>query len=646
MGLSQSLWTGLSSLQSHQSWTDVISNNLGHANTDGFKYSDVGFTDTLYNSLNSGAAESAGRGSINPSQKGTGVTVDSILQTFTQGTPRQTNRTFDCAIDGNGFFVLGGIKNGSNYYSRNGSFYLSAPLSGNPLEQNLQSAEGLIVQGYQATGGVISDTISDITLPSLSTKLDGEATTELKFDGNVDSNVDVLEGNSIQTVAEGTTTGGWISNTASTINVGGVETSQALLDKTTSSPANGSTDLADISFLRSAGNEQDLFGSVPAGYGLDSRSLTIDFTKGSKTYSETFVYGTDGTTLDDLTRWLTGGVGDAGTPETQRIEGGALGTVRTREYTVAGDGYAAPAEQAGGYYSIDDSGNFSLSIASNLGKYNTISNISISTDTTVTNASTGETRNLQTHYNDFFEPNPSYKEDSSGGSAISLTDIYLPSNEADVGTVKETERVNYTLISRDSNGSTWRWFADGDYGSVEEADLNKGTGIIRFGTTSKTGEQQVVDSTTDGGTTYTMDFSALTQLSSPNSANITQDGYPDGELDGYVIDQYGVIDGTYTNGLTQHLAKIAMAVIPNDNGMEQVGNTLWKTSGVSGEPMFNTTENQNVFGTVNSTYLESSNVNMANQMTRLIMSQRGYQLGSKIVTTSDDMLKEAAALKR
>ena len=56
----------------------------------------------------------------------------------------------------------------------------------------------------------------------------------------------------------------------------------------------------------------------------------------------------------------------------------------------------------------------------------------------------------------------------------------------------------------------------------------------------------------------------------------------------------------------QHLAKIAMAVIPNDNGMEQVGNTLWKTSGVSGEPMFNTTENQNVFGTVNSTYLESS----------------------------------------
>ena len=182
---------------------------------------------------------------------------------------------------------------------------------------------------------------------------------------------------SIATVAEGTTTGGWISNTAATINVGAVESSGALLDGTAA--ASGTTDLTSLSFTRGSGNTEKLFANIPDGFSVDSRELTVSFKRGSHTYTETFVYGTDGTTLDDLTTWLTGGVGDAGTSTTQRIDGGAMGTIRSREYTVEGDGYAAPAEQAGGYYAYDDSGNFSLSIASNLGKNNTISDIVIST---------------------------------------------------------------------------------------------------------------------------------------------------------------------------------------------------------------------------------------------------------------------------
>ena len=645
MGLSQALWTGLSSVKSHQTWTDVISNNLSQSNTTGFKYSDVSFSDIFYQTVSASSAENGNRGSRNPSQVGLGVSVGNISQNFTPGGMDLSSRTFDCAIDGNGFFVLGGPHNStSNYYTKNGNFYLSAPLADNPLQQYLQSADGLIVQGYQGINGVISDTISDITLPTLGAHLDGEVTTALTFSGNLNSGSSIINGNSINTVLNGSGASGWISNTAATINVGAVQTTGTLLAD--DAPASGATDLANLSFKRGTGSTQDLFGTIPAGFSLESRTLTVEFTKGSHNYSETFVYGEDGTTLDDFTAWLTGGVGDAGTTNTQRIAGGALGTVRTREYTVEGDGYAAPAEQAGGYYAYDEDGNFSLSIASNLGKLNTISNVRISTQTAVTNASTGETRNLQTFYDKFFQSNPLYPEDSAGGNTNSLTDIYLPSPEAEVGTVKESERINYTLISRDSNGSTWRWFADGDYNSVDDSILNRGTGIIRFGPTSQAGEQQVIASTIDGGTNYTMDFSAMTQVGIDSSAHITQDGYPDGELESYLIDQYGVIDGSFTNGRQQNLARIGMAVIPNQNGMEQIGDTLWRTSKVSGDAVYNSIENIGMFGEIRSKHLESSNVEMANEITKLLMSQRGYQLGSKIITTADDMLKEAAGLKR
>ena len=641
MGLSQALWTGLTSLQSHQTWTDIIGQNISQINTTGFKYSNASFSDMLYSTINSQENERNSRGSINANQLGLGTQISSISQVFTPGNLELTNRTFDCAIDGGGMFVLGDTNSTDRYFSRNGSFYLSKPL-GDTRTQNLQSADGLIVQGYQAVNGSISDTIGTITMPSLGTLLPGTPTSEITFLGNLNSTYPVVSGNTINTSAPGVTSGSWISDTAGTLNIGAVETSAALLNGTTGLPASGDTDLIELDFLRSA-NEKPLFGTVPSGYSVDSREITIDFTKGNTHYSETFTYGTDGTTLNDFATWLTGGIGDIGTPTTQRLDGGALGTVRTREYTVNGDGYAAPAEQAGGFYSYDESGSFMLNIASNLGSFNSISDINLTTTTKLTD-SEGNTHNNILDYDDFFSENKNYKGDNKGGSAITSSEIFLPNPEGE-GTVEEKDRYNFTLVSRDSNGSTWRWYADGDYASVDDDKLNKGTGIIRFGTTSKPGEQQVKDATVDGGTNYTFDFSEMTQLALDSSVTADQDGYKDGELKSYMIDQYGVIDGFYTNGYTDHLAQLVLAQVENSNGLEQIGNTLWKTNAVSGDPIYSTKENINMFGSVRSNHLESSNVNMANEMTKLLLSQRGYQLGSKIITTADDMLKEISNLK-
>lgn len=648
MGLSQSLWTGLSGLKSHQAWTDVIGNNLTNTNTEGFKYSAVSFSDIFYNMAQPGSAEDGGSGSTNSMQIGNGVNVASIDVVFTQGNLQETDRTFDCALEGQGFFVFGdlggsaGSENPNRYYSRNGSFYLGAPDEG-ALEQPLLSHEGLSVYGYNATDGVLGSTLESLILPSQGTTMPGLATSNIDWSGNINSGDPVVEGNSVQTVQESTSGSvGWISANGSEINIGGVETTPYLYDDsaTTSTSAMGSTDLINLAYERGSGT-QSLFTEVPAGFTADSRTIDVEYKKGGQTYTATFTYGVDGTTLEDLSEWLTGGFGDDGTPDTQRLEGGAMGTLRTREYTVDGDGFDAPAEQAGGYLRQDDTGT-QFSIASNLGAQNAISDIILTCKTHMVNASTGEERNTQNYLSDFFDEDRHYQVDELGGSATTSVDVYTADASVEGGVVEEQRSMTFTLISRDSEGSTWRWMMDGQ--ELDGTDLSKGTGIVRFGIDPQA-ETQVIASTVDGGCPYTLDFDSMTQMASADNINSVPDGYDTGELDTYTIDQYGVISGVFTNGLTEVLGKMATALIPNEEGLISIGGTMFTDSNVSGEPIFNTAENELGWATVRSKYLEASNVDSAREMSNLILSQRGYQISSTIVTTSDEMLKTAYQMK-
>ncbi len=649
MGLSQSLWTGLSGLKVHQSWTDVVGNNLTNANTEGFKYSQVNFSDILYNTQYSGSPASGDYGSMNPKQVGTGVDIASISRNFTQGNLELTDRTFDCALEGQGFFVFGdldgSVESGDGFYSRNGSFYLGSPETG-ALEQPLLSSEGLSVYGYNASGGVLSTSLESLYLPSQGTLLPGIATSEIDWSGNLFSGDDPVSANEVQTATSGNlgTAGGWISDNGSQINIGGVESTSYLYDESGTSgsvAASATTDLMDLAFKRSGG-EQSLFDSVPSGFTADSRQIEVEFTKGGLTYTSTFTYGEDGTTLEDFSNWLTGGLGDDGTSDTQRLDGGALGTIRTRAYTEAGDGFDAMAEQAGGYLRSDGTGTI-FSVASNLGSQNTVSNIRITTLTHMVNASTGEERNAQSYFSDFFNDDPNYEGDLNGGSAGKGVEVFTADSTATGGVTEEYRNMHFTLINRDSDGSTWRWIMDG-----QELDdtgaLNKGTGIVRFGT-DPSAESQVIAQTTDGGNAYTFDFTEMTQMSADDNLSPVQDGYDYGELSGYTIDQYGVIGGVYTNGLTETLGKLATAIIPNPDGMIAVGSTLFALSNVSGEAEYNTPDNDLSLATIRSNYLESSNVDMAREMSNLILSQRGYQVSSTIVTTSDEMLKTAYQMK-
>ncbi|MCM2249351.1 MAG: flagellar hook protein FlgE [Geothrix sp.] len=138
----------------------------------------------------------------------------------------------------------------------------------------------------------------------------------------------------------------------------------------------------------------------------------------------------------------------------------------------------------------------------------------------------------------------------------------------------------------------------------------------------------------------------ITQFSGSSSTTSTfQDGYGAGTLRDLSVDQNGVISGTFTNGQVIALAQVALSTFNNVNGLVQTGNNHWGQSLASGSPTTGLA-NQGGRGGVLGSNLELSNVDVAGEFTKLILSQRGYQANSRIVTTTDELLQETLNLKR
>jgi flagellar hook protein FlgE len=145
-----------------------------------------------------------------------------------------------------------------------------------------------------------------------------------------------------------------------------------------------------------------------------------------------------------------------------------------------------------------------------------------------------------------------------------------------------------------------------------------------------------------GGSTTT----PLTQNGSDSTAKISNtDGYAAGTLNGKTISSTGQIVGSFTNGLTQVIGQVALAVFNNPDGLLSAGGNLYTKSTNSGEPQIGTASTGGR-GTFTPGSLEMSNVDLAQQFTNMIVAQRAFQANSKIITTDDSMLEELVNLKR
>jgi flagellar hook protein FlgE len=138
----------------------------------------------------------------------------------------------------------------------------------------------------------------------------------------------------------------------------------------------------------------------------------------------------------------------------------------------------------------------------------------------------------------------------------------------------------------------------------------------------------------------------LTGFSAPSATSgTTQDGFGSGTVRSMTVDQNGVITGSFTNGQTIPMAQVAIASFANSAGLAKQGENMWAETLSSGAAAIGAA-NQGGRGAVLGANLELSNVDVAEEFTRLIINQRGYQANSRVVTTADSLLQETLNLIR
>ena len=199
-------------------------------------------------------------------------------------------------------------------------------------------------------------------------------------------------------------------------------------------------------------------------------------------------------------------------------------------------------------------------------------------------------------------------------------------------------------VNVDGSGKNTITEQDGSTTTIEMSDT-----VLQFNTAGKysDGSGTLNLTLTNGSTAaqnLTLDVSKLTQYSGNNTVNGVCDGNAAGTLKSIAIDSSGIITGTYTNGVSQSEAQIAVAQFTNASGLTKTGSSLYQQSNNSGEPNVKTARDLGV--TLQASTLEMSNVDIANEFSDMIITQRGFQSNSKIITVSDEMLETMINMKR
>ena len=140
----------------------------------------------------------------------------------------------------------------------------------------------------------------------------------------------------------------------------------------------------------------------------------------------------------------------------------------------------------------------------------------------------------------------------------------------------------------------------------------------------------------------TVDLSSITQYATKSTVEgKNNNGNSAGTLSGYAIGKDGIINANYTNGEQRKIAQVVVANFDNPAGLEKVGDNLYTATTNSGE--FDGIGDAGNFSTG---VLEMSNVDLSAEFTDMIITQRGFQANSRIITVSDEMLQELTNLKR
>lgn len=666
----RSLFSGVAGLKNHQTRMDVIGNNIANVNTIGYKASRVTFEDMLSQTLQGASSAGNGQGGTNPMQVGLGSSVASIDTIFTDGSTQSTGKQTDMAISGNGFFIL---QAGSNeVYTRAGDFdfdevgNLVVPGSGyRVMGWNVDSS------GAINTGGSLSPIVISPTKV-----MPPKATTSIDYSGNL----------------TGSTTAG-VGTTAQT----SIDTYDSLGEKHKVTQNYLKTGDNTWLFSTSAAN-----GNITAGkYGIIKFKAdgTVESVK-----DITIPTGTQTTALSFSSMQLNNTASSLNTITFNAVDSSGVSQAYTMEisndtpydagttdgqwsYTIKDSSGASvgtgtiTCDKTSASYTISQTTPFAIS-----GNNVTLSvgtSVAPATSTVVSYSQNGVASSIPTSAVDFSAVKLNNTSESTGTTYFTAVD-----SDGALHSYKMTLTNTTPYDSAGSTNGVWGYTIS-DASDTTNASLGSGTvtydgtayafspasvtlngnsvalsvsssSAPTAGTTSLTASlpYTVGTSLSDLAITPTNSSAAMTisrssmnnitQYGGSDSSTVTaidQNGYTAGTLQKKTVDSSGTITGTFSNGETMKLAQVALATFSNPGGLTKVGDSLYERSNNSGEPQRGVAGDGGR-GSIAASSLEMSNVDLSQEFSDMIVTQRGFQANSKIITTSDEMLEILANLKR
>jgi flagellar hook protein FlgE len=676
--------TAVTGVRAHQVMLDVTGNNIANINTTGFKKDFTIFQDILYQTSQGATGPGDTRGGINPAQVGLGVKVAAIETIHSQGSAQYTGNKSDMMISGEGYYVL--RNGGTRIYSRAGNFTLDAD------KALVHSGTGYTLQGYEmvrdpnnATEYIKAGDISDIVIP-IGKEMEARATSVVGIKNNLDATKDPYLPIGYADIAYNDTIGDAkvkindieynVSFDSKSPVVPAAGTPLAIEDYLVITLDSGNGTTAGTVNLRMTGIENGLpVLELPPVASPDVPEVTLNGTNPAEQANVAYKDGILKLTAKDTgaTLW----------------EINLQENMSYKSFTVTDNSAASPVEYD--FIAEFDEGNLDKSPTTLTLWYSTGTGATLGKLTAAVSFKVnGEFDSVvwddgQTFPGSLDADNFKIVPSTSNASMLEVQvakDLVAPSVFDTVSQITQGgfEQTKLTVYDCQGNPYTmevtfkkltkdrWRWEAS--FPENPELFDVPPSGELQFGSCGK-----LVDPI-DGVDIYVpfsllgtqnetihLDFSnkyfkgddyewdtdaleGLTQYASSSTVKAYyQDGYEMGVMSDYSVSKDGTIVGQYTNGQNQPIYRIALAKFANPMGLEKIGDTMFGESINSGIAEIDAAMD-NGLGTIESGYLEMSNVDLTEEFTRLIIAQRGFQANTRVVTTSDQILEEVVNLKR
>jgi flagellar hook protein FlgE len=242
-----------------------------------------------------------------------------------------------------------------------------------------------------------------------------------------------------------------------------------------------------------------------------------------------------------------------------------------------------------------------------------------------------------------------------------LSDITLPLQAAAPATATTSASVTGNLPSDTAVGDTINRDATvyDQYGTKHTLSLaytktaagwdvtaSNGQGTSATGAITFAADGSIATGSTLAVGGITVDMTQLSGFAALNTSSISsQNGHEAGSLQGYSISKDGTVVGTFSNGTSLAVGRIALATFANPAGLEKTGASGYRATANSGTANTGVPGSAGI-GSLASGTLEMSNVDLSQEFTNLIVAQRGFQANARIITTSDEVLQELTNLKR